>query len=486
MGESRRMVEVGALLRSIRQEMREKAREHPEGTWLPKGHPPDWTLMRDVLPTLHETVQAIGRVNPRPPGLRNEVIQLGKRFVARGLEWCVRPQRMFNTAVLVSLTTVQRAGEHYEQMLERFWVRLQSLAELQRQENARAAADMSCMQAELATLRKEANAWKEQIEKHAAQITNQLRQMRTELISLWEQEVARFRQEREQQIAQFGAQVEQMRKDLAQAGQELQSLRQRLEERLLTVLSSVQLVEAQTTRLQETVATEHAPVEDDIDYFGFEQEMRGDEESVRQRQSVYVSYFRDRAPVVDLGCGRGEFVELLLAEGIEAWGVDRHPQMVAHCRTRGIPIIEGDLFNYLAQQAIGSLGGIFCAQVVEHLAPRQLIQLLQLAVARLKPEAVAVFETQNPHCLLSIAGEFWIDPSHRHPIHPQQLVFLSRMVGFRNHEILWLNECELAHRLPGLSGKGRNHNERQQFNAAIDRFNRLFLGPRDYALVAWK
>src|SRR5581483_9494760 len=121
------------------------------------------------------------------------------------------------------------------------------------------------------------------------------------------------------------------------------------------------------------------------DYFAFEARMRGSTADVRERQRPYVDEFRDAAPVLDVGCGRGEFLGLLREAGIEARGVDADADMVAYARGEGLEVEQADALAYLEARPAGSLGGVFAAQVVEHLPPAELFRLLELTARALRP-----------------------------------------------------------------------------------------------------
>jgi hypothetical protein len=120
------------------------------------------------------------------------------------------------------------------------------------------------------------------------------------------------------------------------------------------------------------------------DYFAFESRMRGSVEAVRERQRPYVDDFRAQAPVLDVGCGRGELVALLRQSGVEARGIDAEADMVAYARGDGLPVEQADAVSYLEGLADDSLGGIFMGQVVEHLPPPTLVRVLELAGAKLR------------------------------------------------------------------------------------------------------
>jgi 2-polyprenyl-3-methyl-5-hydroxy-6-metoxy-1,4-benzoquinol methylase len=167
-----------------------------------------------------------------------------------------------------------------------------------------------------------------------------------------------------------------------------------------------------------------------FDYFMFEHRFRGSVEDIKRRQSAYLDLFRGRTNVLDLGCGRGEFVEVLGEAGVPVRGVDSNRDMVEFCRDRGLPVEEGDLFAYLEGVADGSLDGLFAAQVVEHLPPRQIVRLVELCERKLRPGGLMVLETINPTCLEAM-NWFYLDPSHVRPVPAGLLQFVAEQAGFR-------------------------------------------------------
>ena len=148
------------------------------------------------------------------------------------------------------------------------------------------------------------------------------------------------------------------------------------------------------------------------DYFAFESRMRGSVEGVRDRQRPYVEDFRDAAPVLDIGCGRGELLMLLREAGVEARGIDADADMVAYARGEGLDVEQADLVEHLTGLEDGSLGGIFMGQVVEHLPAGTLARALELAAAKLRPGGVLVAETINPLSPIALRNYF-ADLTHR-------------------------------------------------------------------------
>lgn len=209
------------------------------------------------------------------------------------------------------------------------------------------------------------------------------------------------------------------------------------------------------------------------DYFAFEARMRGSTAAVRERQRVYVEDFRDASPVLDVGCGRGEFLVLLKEAGIEARGIDADADMAAFARGEGVDVDQADAITYLDSLEDGYLGGIFAAQVVEHLPPPTLVRLLELAAAKLRPGGLLVAETINPLSPLALRSYF-ADLTHAQPLVPDTLVLLAQHAGFRAVETRYLNEPEEKLAVPDdplIAGNVR-------------RLNELLFGSLDYAIVA--
>lgn len=179
-----------------------------------------------------------------------------------------------------------------------------------------------------------------------------------------------------------------------------------------------------------------------FDYFLFEQRFRGPRSEIRRRQQVYLNDFRGRGQVLDLGCGRGEFVELLREHGVPAEGIDADEDMVDYCRDRGLPVRRADLFDHLGRLPAGSLDGVFASQVVEHLPPDRLWRLVHLCAAALRPGGVLVFETLNIVCPAA-AVCFYLDPTHVRPVPPDLMRFMLEQASFE------VRVCRFTAPVPG-------------------------------------
>jgi SAM-dependent methyltransferase len=223
-----------------------------------------------------------------------------------------------------------------------------------------------------------------------------------------------------------------------------------------------------------------------FDYFAFESRMRGSTEDVRARQAGYVDDFRGAdGPVLDAGCGRGEFLVLLREAGIDAYGVDADPDMAAYAAGEGLRVEHGDVLEHLGSLEPSSLGGLFAAQLVEHLSPPALVRFLQLAAEKLRPGAVLVAETINPLSPASLRNYF-ADLTHAQPLVPETLVVLARGAGFTEAGVRFLNEPPAEERLREveLPPDPAFDEARRALGVNVARLNDLLFGPLDYAVVA--
>lgn len=242
-------------------------------------------------------------------------------------------------------------------------------------------------------------------------------------------------------------------------------------------------IERRLVALEEAVTTGLGPAAlagAPFDYTTFEDAFRGSRDQVRALLERYLEYFPTPAagPVVDLGCGRGEFLELLKAAGVAAWGVEHNERRVAECHARSLEVRQGDLLEVLETVPDGSLGGVVSFQVVEHLPLSKTVRLLEVARRKLRPNGCLVVETVNVASLVTHARGWTIDPSHRQPLHPLTLRFLVDSVGFARSEIVYTGEVEPETRLEGggdADPAARN----------VARLNALVFGAQNYAVVAW-
>jgi len=231
------------------------------------------------------------------------------------------------------------------------------------------------------------------------------------------------------------------------------------------------------------------PALDPFSYVVFEQENRGDSENLRKHFRFYLPYFRAAGPVLDLGCGRGEFLEVLQSEGIAARGVELNSEMAAIARDRGFDVVHADLFDVLRELPDSELGGIFLAQVIEHLPPGRLAKLWNEAFRVVRPGGVVAAETVNPLSLHAYLHHYLRDPSHVSPVHPETIKFMLIGAGFINVELAWLSPVppEVAlEPLPEPPDHSSLAAAVRHMNEQIKRLNRELFGHQDYAVIGWR
>jgi len=206
-------------------------------------------------------------------------------------------------------------------------------------------------------------------------------------------------------------------------------------------------------------------------YALFEERFRGTPAEVARGQRFYLELLRDLpGPVLDVGCGRGEFLELLKAEGIASSGVESNPVSVEAARARGLSVEGADALQLLGGRPTGQLGAVVAFQVVEHWAPEGIFRFLQLARRALAPGGVLVAETINVDSLSALKA-FYLDPTHVRPVPPDALRFLAEAAGFTDARVEYRSPLPAASRLAGRDD-----------DAA--KLNALLFAPQDYALIA--
>lgn len=228
-------------------------------------------------------------------------------------------------------------------------------------------------------------------------------------------------------------------------------------------------------------------------YVGFEDRFRGSEDTIRARLQEYVPYFAGQSNVIDIGCGRGEFLDLLRQSGITGVGVDLNAEMVEVCRSRGFDAVVGDACGYLQSQADESAGGVIAVQVIEHLEPAYLTQFLRLAFDKVRPGGRVILETINPTCWVAFFESFVRDLSHVKPIHPDTLQYLLQANGFSRVEIVYRSPIAPDGRLRKVTARPEHYGDTapdqltelvSAFNSNVDRLNERMFSYQDFAVIA--
>ena len=213
-------------------------------------------------------------------------------------------------------------------------------------------------------------------------------------------------------------------------------------------------------------------------YVAFEDRFRGTRATIKQRQGIYLPRLRDAGagtadrPVLDIGAGRGEFLELLREEGLQSFGVDSNQTMVSVCHDAGLDCVQGDALACLAARADRSLGAITGFHIIEHLPFKVTVRIIDEALRVLVPGGLLILETPNPANILTASRWFYLDPTHRNPLPGEMVAMIAEARGFPYPEILELHP--MAARFPGAD---------RQLTGALDQ---IFYGPQDYALIACK
>jgi SAM-dependent methyltransferase/uncharacterized protein YoxC len=228
-------------------------------------------------------------------------------------------------------------------------------------------------------------------------------------------------------------------------------------------------------------------------YPAFEAAFRGSEDDVRARLGSYVPLFSGARDVLDIGCGRGEFLELLRDAGITARGLDLNLEMVEMCRARGLDVAHGDALTYLRALPDESLGGLFAAQVVEHLPPDYLLAFLNEGQRVLRPGATIALETINVGCWYAFFQSYIRDITHSRPLHPDTLQYLVTASGFTAAEVqlrVPVPQAERLQKSPGIVQEAEGEDKDALLELAdiidknVDTLNNLLFTYLDYAVVA--
>jgi O-antigen chain-terminating methyltransferase len=212
---------------------------------------------------------------------------------------------------------------------------------------------------------------------------------------------------------------------------------------------------------------------DDAMYVSFENQFRGEREVIKGYQKIYLSYIQEaltgsrESLVIDAGCGRGEWLELLKENGYAAKGLDSNKLMVQNCQNLGLDAIESDVVEYLKKQPQDSIGIITAFHLIEHLTFKTIISLLDESLRVLGSGGMIILETPNPENLIVGACEFYNDPTHKNPIPPDTLKYFVESRGFNRIKVVKLHRDDVQH---------------------IDNelLNNLLFGEKDYAVIGYK
>lgn len=261
--------------------------------------------------------------------------------------------------------------------------------------------------------------------------------------------------------------------------EESQALLRDQERRLSLILGEVRRLTAYGPDTATAARLEHAQAQllDSL-YVAFEDRFRGSRADIKQRQRVYLDLLTSAGagsperPIVDVGSGRGELLEMLGEAGLRARGVDLNQAMVSLCIEVGLNVVHDDAITYLGRLEPGTLGAVTGFHIIEHLPFSAMVALIDASLHALASGGVVIFETPNPANLLVASRWFYLDPTHRNPLPGEMVAMIAEARGFINVEIREL------------------HPMQQRFEAhdhvLAGQLDAMFYGPQDYALIARK
>jgi O-antigen chain-terminating methyltransferase len=459
-----KLEELSEIVRTVREKVRDR---YPNATNSGGGDSFRVSLA-DLMPLVEARdaaqakIAAIGSVNPRKGGFVNNLIQSLKKTVARSLQWFVRDQVVFNSEVVAAMeATIEALNEQNRA--------LASLAGL----GNGLAQDVGITR----DMHRNSVEARKEIEHRLA--TNEVRFMRSvaDIQGAFQhratQMESNFREIVKGQHQDYLGALDRTTAEIhKQLFRDFEKVRGEYGKMIHDELRIIRMRAPQTSApapLPQTSANEmDVP---SLDYTRFAYQFRGSEEDIRRNQEFYKPYFAGRHDVLDIGCGRGEFLETMRDLGVNARGIDLGIESINYCKGKGLNAEEADLFVYLANQPEGAFDGIFSSQVVEHLAPTKLPEMIRLCASRLRRGGILAIETPNPDCLAIFATYFYLDPTHTRPVPHRLLEFYMEEAGMGEIEVRPL--AQAVDSMPELAELPQSFRER-------------FFGGLDYAIIARK
>lgn len=485
-----RVAELTAIIHAVRDRVRSRYPRPEDGAGQDGSKPVIQIPLADLMPIVHARdaaqakIASIGGVNPRAGGVVNKLIQLVKKTISRSLRWFVRDQITFNRETISSLEAVIEALNDHNRILlslasqtneQLGYVRGELAARLAEQKEQ--LDHVTAEAAELKDMRRHWVEWRSEWERKLA--TNEIQFLRNaaDLQGAFQHRVTQvesnFRDIVRSQHTDYLGALDRANLDIQKRlWNDLEKVRGEFERLIHTEL---RLIRQRAVPLQQESAAAPPSTSPEIaaeplgfDYTRFAERFRGSEDYVRRGQEFYKPIFSGCTNVLDIGCGRGELLETLRDAGVSARGIDLGEESVALCRAKGLNAEVADLFEYLAAQVDGEFDGIVSSQVVEHLPPARLPELVRLCAAKLRRGGVLAIETPNPECLAIFATHFYLDPTHTRPVPSALLSFYMEEVGFGMIEIHRLSPA--IESLPEIGELPLHFRER-------------FFGGLDYAIV---
>ena len=469
--DSAKIAELSAIIQAVRDRVRARypAPDSANGNDAGARHPIR-VPVADLTPVVHARdaaqakIAAIGSVNPRAGGPINQAIQFVKKTIARALQWFVRDHIAFNRETVSAIEAVMEALNDHNRTLVS--LAAQANAEIvPLKEDVREVQDMRSHWSELRA------DWDSKVAANEIQFLRSVAdlqgafQHRVTLMEL------NFRELVKAQHTDYLGALDRANLDIQQRlWADLEKIQQEYDRLIHTELRLIR----QRTPVSAPTTAVNTPAEvpaADFDYGRFAERFRGTEEYVKRNVEFYKPFFANCENVLDIGCGRGEFLALMRDQGIAARGIDLAEESVAQSGQNGLNAEVADLYSYLPGQPEQQFDGIFSSQVVEHLDPRRLPEMIRLCAASLRRGGILAIETPNPQCLAIFATHFYLDPTHTRPIPHPLMAFYMEEAGLGQIEVHELSPA--VESIPEIA-------------ELPEPFRKRFFGGLDYAIIARK
>ena len=491
-------VNVQEIMQKIRVRIRDSAAARESPGVRDRREWSDWTALEEAGMALEKTRSLIGQLPPEPPTFRGRMGAFFVKIVQRALFWYTPQIAGFQAAVTLYLRelleAMKTAADNGLQTSEELDLVTGRLAEL-KAETVRLAKTLEVQHKEMQT-RAELNA-RRMVESLSEAISAELEKMtqaldaqamgraeleRTVAADIAAREAlahdtvaeARAREELARQIEaslrQRDIALLQLRAEVVNQNRRISILIEEARKRLPAPLDQTQIL---------AIANERNHTLDAL-YVSFEDRFRGTRADIRERFRIYLPFIEEqktgteRTPVLDLGCGRGEWLKLLAEHKLAARGIDNNRVLLAECREAGLNVEEADLLEYLKKQPDETFGSVTGFHIVEHLPFDILTRVFDETVRVLKPGGIAIFETPNPENVLVGSHNFYLDFTHRNPLPSLTMQFVLEAQGLCDVRIMNLHPYPESLRL---------QDDGSEITA---RFNQYFYGPQDYAVIGRK
>jgi len=473
-------------VRTIMQEIRERIRQRSAPPRLPveSEFPPnpdllDMNSLETTVRSLHLSKSLVGELPPKPPSFRGSLGNLLVKAVRRMLFWYTPQIRDFQAGVAAGFDQQVAALRSMAAATQQNWRLLLEVEN--RFEKLERALDAETRAREHLVQRAEAET---RAREHLVQRVEAEARARGHLGERLQAEIAERERLSSDLAEQTGAR-EALSLSMAEKSRHVDIAIQQLRAENSYQHARISILLEEVRKKGAAASAEAQPVKlSDEDrhmldgfYMALEDRFRGSRADIEERLRFYLPLLEkyqigtQRMPILDLGCGRGEWLEILAQANLDAYGVDTNRIFIAQCTERGLRVTEEDALRHLRSLPDSRLGAVTGFHIIEHLPLDVLIKLIDETVRVLKPGGLAIFETPNPQNVLVGSHNFYIDPTHRHPIPCLTAQFLLEARGLCDVEILQLHPYPESFNVPDGGME------------LARRFNAYFYGPQDYAVI---